>query len=256
MSSEALSEADFPAFVQAVHGHEPFPWQRRLLAQVLQPQQGWPDVLAVPTGCGKTSTLDIALFALALEPQRFPRRIVLVIDRRVVVDQGYRHALKIQRALTNPEDAVAERVAQCLRALWDGPAGTAPLQCAVLRGGMPCEDAWAERPDRPVLALSTVDQVGSRLLFRGYGVSSRMASVHAGLMGHDTLFLLDEVHLAAPFAQTLLALRDRWRGFWPNTLPDRWGVVRLSATPGSMESAARVFEMPPGGEDDLHPRPG
>jgi CRISPR-associated endonuclease/helicase Cas3 len=251
-----LSASEFPAYFRAVHGHDPFPWQTRLAAQVLDAgaHGGWPDVLAVPTGCGKTSALDVAVFALAAQPTRFPRRVVMVIDRRVVVDQGYEHAMRIGAALMDPTDPVARQVTENLRALWNGKPGQHPIECAVLRGGMPRDDVWAQRPDRPVLALSTVDQVGSRLLFRGYGVSEKMASVHAGLLGHDTLFLLDEVHLAVPFAETLLALRRRWRGFWPNALPDRWGVVRLSATPGLKQARDRVFALPPDGEDDTHPR--
>lgn len=264
-----LTAADFAAYYHAVHGFEPFPWQLRLVTQVLDPSEngGWPDVLAVPTGCGKTSALDVALFALAAQPTRFPRRIVMVIDRRVVVDQAYEHGKRIGEALTSPTSAVLQQVTEKLLALWNGKPGQSPVECAVLRGGMPREDAWAQRPDRPVLALSTVDQVGSRLLFRGYGVSPKMASVHAGLLGHDTLFLLDEVHLAVPFAETLLALRGRWRGFYPGNrdaanvlptardLPDRWGVVRLSATPGLRHPQDRPpFALPAGGADDEHPR--
>lgn len=255
-----LSAENFADFFRAIHDRDPFPWQIRLCRQVLTSgdEGGWPDILAVPTGCGKTSTLDIALFALAAQPTRFPRRIVMVIDRRVVVDQGARHAEHIAQRLQTTTDPVAQQVAAALRQLWNGNDQLPPIETTVLRGGMPRDDAWAHRPDRPVLALSTVDQVGSRLLFRGYGVSERMASVHAGLLGHDTLFLLDEVHLSVPFAETLLALRERWRGFWPNTLPDRWGVVRLSATPGMQRDSDRLFELKPGGDDDhdsrLEPR--
>ncbi len=252
----SLATSDFPSYFKAIHGHEPFPWQTRLAHRVLDagPEGGWPDVLAVPTGCGKTSTLDVALFALAAQPERFPRRVVMVIDRRVVVDQGALHAERIGEVLRKTNDPVARAVAEALRSLWGGKPDAIPFQTAVLRGGMPRDDAWAKRPDRPVLAVSTVDQVGSRLLFRGYGVSPRMASVHAGLLGHDTLFLLDEVHLAVPFAETLLALRERWRGFYPNELPDRFGVVRLSATPGLVRERDRVLTLEPGGEDDEHPR--
>ena len=247
-----LASTDFPAYFQAVHGRTPFPWQSRLVAQVLD--QGWPDVLAVPTGCGKTSVLDVALFALAVQPERFARRIVMVIDRRVVVDQGYDHAKRIGAALSLSKDAAALQVAERLRSLWGGQPGQNAIEAVVLRGGMPHDDDWVQRPDRPVIAVSTVDQVGSRLLFRGYGVSEKMSSVHAGLLGHDTLFLLDEVHLATPFAETLLALRSRWRGFWPNDLPDRWGVVRMSATPGLRFPADSIFALVQDGEDDHHPR--
>lgn len=225
-----LDASCFSAYFRACHGRDPFPWQQRLVEHVLA-NGAWPVLLDLPTGTGKTSALDVALFALACDASRFPRRIVLVIDRRVVVDQAAVHAGRIQGALRGARDPVAAEVAKRLRALWNGADDAAPFEIAVLRGGMPKEDAWASRPDRPIIAVSTVDQVGSRLLFRGYGVSERMSSVHAGLLGHDTLFLLDEVHLSVPFAQTLAALQQHWRRFHGAPWPDRWGVVNLSATP-------------------------
>ncbi|MDN5870960.1 MAG: hypothetical protein L0H73_09630, partial [Nitrococcus sp.] len=49
-----LSPEDFPAFFEEIYGHEPFPWQRRLLSQVAVRGE-WPSVLDLPTGSGKTS---------------------------------------------------------------------------------------------------------------------------------------------------------------------------------------------------------
>lgn len=244
------ARASFSAFYEAAHGHPPFPWQARLAEQVLA-HGAWPDLLALPTGSGKTSAVDVALWAFAQAPDRHPRRVVLVVDRRVVVDQGAEHARELLCALRGATGGPLRDVADRLRSTWNAPADEDPFLVAVLRGGMPREDAWARRPDQPVLAFSTVDQVGSRLLFRGYGVSDRMASVHAGLLGHDTLLLLDEVHLAVPFAETLLAVRDRWRRRAESPLPDRWGVVRLSATPGDPEAGVDRFDLD---DDDLaHP---
>ncbi|MEI9936247.1 MAG: type I-U CRISPR-associated helicase/endonuclease Cas3 [Pseudomonadota bacterium] len=229
----------FSAYFKAIHGYEPFPWQQRLAASIVE-LGVWPNLLDVPTGLGKTSTIDIALFVLAVRPDIAPRRTILVVDRRVVVDQAATHARKIQQRLNEAKDGILAEVAASLRALWQGTADSAPFEVAVLRGGMPRDEAWAQRPDRPVVALSTVDQVGSRLLFRGYGVSPGMSPVHAGLLGHDALILLDEVQLSTAFAETLRAVDERWRPWrerapapsnGASQVPDRWAFVRMSATP-------------------------
>lgn len=216
---------DFDAYFSAVHGHPPFPWQRRLAAKVVE-HGGWPRLLDLPTGVGKTAAIDVALFALAARPNDMPRRILLVVDRRIIVDQAAEHARHIRKAL---RDGQAPEVATQLRATFGGADGDAPFEVAVLRGGMPKETDWVRRPDRPLVALSTVDQVGSRLLFRGYGVSPRMAPIHAGLIGNDVLLLLDEVHLAIPFKDTLEQIADRWHG--KTCLPRRFHFVQMSATP-------------------------
>jgi CRISPR-associated endonuclease/helicase Cas3 len=229
-----LSPADFPALFAALWGHPPFAWQTRLLERVRS--EGWPSTLDLPTGSGKTAALDIALFALALdayekpEDRRQARRIVLVVDRRVVVDQAYERAVSIAQALAEARDGVLSDVAQALRSL-QGDPGAPPVMPAILRGGMPRESEWARSPDQPVLLVSTVDQVGSRLLFRGYGVTDRMKPVHAGLLGRDTLYLLDEVHLSRPFEETLAAVARYGRsGGAGERLPRPLSFVRMSAT--------------------------
>ncbi len=231
---------DFAEVYRDAHDVEPFPWQIELCSEVLA--QGWPDLLDLPTGVGKTSALDVALYALAAAPERMPRRTVLVVDRRIVVDQGAAHARRLRRALAQGSTEALRRLANALRAVWDAPADEPPFAVALLRGGMPRDDDWARRPDQPVLGVSTVDQVGSRLLFRGYGVSPRSASIHAGLLGSDTLFLLDEVHLAEPFAQTLAAIASRLKTP-ASPLPDRCRVVRMSATPGAPPPGSRTFAL-------------
>lgn len=228
-----LSTRDFAAYFEAVHGVAPFPWQRRLLDEVVRAGR-WPELLDLPTGVGKTAAIDVALFHLALDAaaapreRKAPRRIVMVVDRRTVVDQAFERARTIAAAIESATSGVLQSVGARLRSV----GGDAPLAVAELRGGMPKSDAWAQRPDQPLVAISTVDQVGSRLLFRGYGVSPRMRPVHAGLLGADTLLLLDEVHLARPFLATLQDVA-RYREWAERPLDARFQVVSMSATPGT-----------------------
>jgi CRISPR-associated endonuclease/helicase Cas3 len=232
----ALTADNFDAFFHEVHGVQPFPWQTRL-ARKLAEENTWPEVLDLPTGSGKTAALDIAVFHLALEAvrgreRRAPVRIALVVDRRLVVDDAFDRAEKIAAALAKPTGAVTAEVARCLQLLAGKDA--APLIARRLRGGIPREDDWARTPSQPTILCSTVDQTGSRLLFRGYGVSDSMKPVHAGLFGSDCLILLDEAHLSEPFRQTLEWVKryksDAWRESKENRAP--WGVSLLTATPG------------------------
>jgi CRISPR-associated endonuclease/helicase Cas3 len=228
---------EFARFFRAVHAQDPFPWQQRLCRQVAE--KGWPGVLDLPTGAGKTAALDIALFTLALDagtiPRTAPLRIVYVVDRRTIVDQAHQRARRIQEALSSVDDDVVRRVTHRLAAM---TSHGVPLHTALMRGGIARDDMWARTPDQPLIAVSTVDQAGSRLLFRGYGLSDEMKPVHAGLLGCDVLYLLDEVHLSQPFRETLAAIAGRYREWAERPLRIPFAVVEMSATPGASARAA------------------
>lgn len=227
-----LGAVNFDDYFSAVHGCDPYPWQSRLTRQVLQ-EGRWPDVIDLPTGTGKTGVLDTAIFALAVRPEISPRRIVFVIDRRIVVDQVYERAKLIRDRIRTATTGVLADVRRALSTLTDAEQ---PLGVAALRGGIPVDGEWARRPDQPWVMVSTVDQFGSRLLFRGYGVSHRMRPVHAGLAGNDCLVILDEVHLSRAFASTLRDASSDGdvpliRAVNRDLLPRRFAVVEMSATP-------------------------
>ncbi|MEN9544621.1 MAG: hypothetical protein RLZZ598_1454 [Pseudomonadota bacterium] len=253
-----LQASEFAAFFHEVHGVDPFPWQQRLLAE-LAGLGCWPAQLDLPTGSGKTAAIDIAVFHLALEAARgtvrvAPVRIAFVVDRRLVVDDAYARAIKLRDSLEAAAvGSVTARVATALRLLaLDGP----PLLVRRLRGGLPREGDWARTPSQPTVLCSTVDQIGSRLLFRGYGVSDSMKPVHAGLIGSDCLILLDEAHLAEPFRQTLeWVARYRGQPWREATHAAPWQVVLLTATPTPSEPAAvpaaHAFVL--AAEDHAHP---
>lgn len=281
--SHSLAPTDFADFFEGVHDHPPFPWQSRLAARVCS--EGWPETLDVPTSAGKTSSIDVAVFHLALQiSQQSARqggaleghlRICFVVDRRLVVDDAFTHAQKLARRLrlalptenggvspaTSPTQQVVRRVAEALRRFAE--PGAPPLRVARLRGGVPLDSDWARTPRQPTVITSTVDQVGSRYFFRGYGVSSSMRPVHAGLLGADTLFLLDEAHLSQPFVQSLKCSRifqDRGP-FSDDACPSAFGVVSLSATPVASPSEStggssqpRLIEQDDYDHDELGPR--
>ena len=232
MDRQVLTTDDFTDFFRDAHDCEPFPWQRRLTAEVLD-QRAWPKVIDLPTGTGKTAVLDTAVFAMAAQPEIFPRRIVFVVDRRIVVDQVYERARRIRERLETGKTRTLSKVGDRLRELSGGEL----LGVVALRGGIPIDNEWTHRPDQPWVMVSTVDQFGSRLLFRGYGVSPIMRPIHAGLAGNDCLVILDEVHLSVPFAETLSSVAELKSG----QLPRRFCVVEMSATPNDVK--AKRFKL-------------
>jgi CRISPR-associated endonuclease/helicase Cas3 len=158
-----------------------------------------------------------------------PRRIWFVVDRRIVVDEAFDRASVIEEKLSTAKDGALKEIADRLLKF----SGTkTPLAVARLRGGILRDDNWGRLPPQPVVITSTVDQLGSRLLFRGYGHSNLTASIFAGLAAHDSLILLDEAHCSVPFMQTLRAVETFRAEAWaesPIVTPFAFAI--LSATP-------------------------
>ncbi|GIU85191.1 MAG: hypothetical protein KatS3mg008_1966 [Acidimicrobiales bacterium] len=215
MAEGAIRFADFYRAIN--RGREPLPWQQRLAETVIR--DGWPEEVGVPTGLGKTASIDIALWSLVCDladeetPRRAPTRIWYVVNRRLLVDAAYEHGRRIAELIENPEcveadwsveksgDMSVDRAREVLEAARDalGSVGLArdPLVVVRLRGGA---EIGARPPDpaQPSLVFATVPMFASRWLFRGYGTSANMRSVDAALAGIDSLILLDEAHLARP----------------------------------------------------------
>jgi CRISPR-associated endonuclease/helicase Cas3 len=238
-----MRSADFAAFYRAVHdGRGPFPWQERLAEQVVG-EGKWPDTLSLPTACGKTSAMDVAVFALAAQARlppgerKAPLRTFFVIDRRLVVDDVTEHAKKLAGAISESDDVILVEVREELGRF----GGAVPLAVATLRGGMYRDNTWADRPNQPLVVVSTVDQVGSRLLFRGYGVSDCGRPVHAGLVGNDSLIIVDEAHLSQPFLDTLGHVCGyQAKGWGEDRIAPGLLVVEMSATARGASGAFRL----------------
>lgn len=228
-----LQVSQFAEYFQAIHQVMPFPWQQRLLEQVAA-TGAWPQTLSLPTGSGKTSILDVSLFAFACGV-KVPRRTVLVVDRRIVVDDAYRRAEKIRKALNQTDSVGQNSVLTQMREALLNLGGSSPVETALLRGGIYREDNWVRDPLQPLLVCSTVDQVGSRLLFQGYGVSSFARPIHAAMLANDCLIILDEAHTSEPFRQTLEWI-TKYRAFAKESLILPFAVVTMTATPRSADA--------------------
>ena len=234
----------FDEFFHSLWGYCPFAWQRALARRILDnPENPWPEAIALPTASGKTACLDIAVYALAAQSvekgsiwvSKAPRRIFFVVDRRVIVDEAFERARKISKALRDAKSGILFDVAERLRLL----AGSdIPLMCFQLRGGMYRSDAWARSPIQPAIIATTVDQIGSRLLFRAYGRSPKAWPVQAGLAGNDALILLDEAHCSLPFMETLHSIR-KYRAWAETSLSRPFHASIMSATP---PDTADVFD--------------
>jgi len=175
-----LKGADADGFDQAfalLTTYEPLRWQRRLYRALIG---GFiPEALDLPTGLGKTSVMAIWLIARA-HGATVPRRLVYVVDRRAVVDQA-----------TEVAEAVRKNLPQCTDLQSRLGLEKRKLPISTLRGQYVDNREWLEDPGAPAIVVGTVDMIGSRLLFCGYGVSSKMRPYHAGLLGADTLVVLD-----------------------------------------------------------------
>ncbi|MDG6100494.1 type I-U CRISPR-associated helicase/endonuclease Cas3 [Dactylosporangium aurantiacum] len=255
----SLDRADFGAFFAEVHGgHRPFRWQLRLLDHVLD-TGCWPDQIVAPTGAGKTSVIDVHVFAVALmaagHGRRVPRRLALVVDRRALVDDQYDHAEQVAGRLRDARgrDDVLGRVAAALDLLrWSGgePKGAPilpPLRTVKLRGGAPPPRSWRDDPIGCTVICATPDMWGSRLLLAGYGSRREARPREAGLLAYDTVAVVDEAHLSQQLVITarrvaeLAAVADE-----PLAVPVLQ-VVETTATP-SADAGVTVGVEP----DDLN----
>ena len=238
---------EFDEAFWALTGYEPFPWQARLFGQLSA--GGLPPAVDIPTGLGKTSVMALWLLARAAGAE-LPCRLVYVVDRRAVVDQATDFAGQIRNALGCSE---LEQVRQGLE------IGDRPLAISTLRGKHVDNREWLEDPAAPAIIVGTVDMIGSRLLFEGYGVSRRMRPYAAGLMGCDTLVMLDEAHLSRPFERLLRTIEAGQhvptadgaggaRGCFTGprstaVCPPPFRVLPLSATLGNASGSERPFTL-------------
>lgn len=183
----------FESVARRALGCEPWPWQVRLA------EDGLPELLEVPTGCGKTAGVVLAwLYRRRFHPDEAvraatPRRMVFVLPMRTLVEQT-RDVVQGWLARLGLDDA-------------DG------VRTAVLMGGERSDDDWRLDLAEDAIVIGTLDMILSRALNRGYGQSRYAWPIDFGLLNNDCAYVLDEVQLmgaARPTSRQLQAFRDRY----------------------------------------------
>jgi CRISPR-associated endonuclease/helicase Cas3 len=232
----------FATTFEFLTGHEPMRWQERLFE--LMRRGCIPDAIDLPTGLGKTSVMAIWLLARAFPNTSSvsPRRLIYVVDRRVVVDQATAEAERISSALSQ-NNAVSRELRTRL-----GLRPGQNLPVSTLRGGRADSREWTYDAAAPAIVVGTIDMIGSRLLFSGYRMSRWSRSMQAGLIGVDSLIVLDEAHLSAAFCEAVPRALQLQVGISGGAFP----VARflpLSATLGKADGG-RTFRLEPADEDD------
>ncbi|MHB1615547.1 MAG: type I-G CRISPR-associated helicase/endonuclease Cas3g, partial [Actinomycetes bacterium] len=245
----SLDRGDFADFFCELHGgYKPFAWQERLLDYVLTDGR-WPSRVVAPTGAGKTSVIDIHVFAQALvaagRAPRLPRRLAMVVDRRVLVDDQHEYArLLAQRLALQRGDCTSGVLGEVASLLWrlrlpDAARRTqavavedlSPLVVGRLRGGSPPSRIWRDHPTAASVLCATPDMWGSRLLFRGYGSSTLAWPREAGLLAIDSVVVVDEAHLARQLLVTARRVEQLARVAEQTTPWIALQVVEATATP-------------------------
>ncbi|MBX6354184.1 MAG: CRISPR-associated helicase Cas3' [Thermoflavifilum sp.] len=177
-------------------GHAPYAYQRRLATDA-----EWPDIVRVPTGSGKTAAVVMAwlwksLFAHPAVRQMTPHRLIYCLPQRSLVRQT---ASVIREWLKNLDLA-------------------ADVPVHVLMGGALAE-GWEVWPAQRQILVGTQDQLLSRALGRGYGISRYRWPMHFALVNNDVLWVVDEPQLFGNGLATtsqLAAFRQMFGTFGPS----------------------------------------
>lgn len=172
MVSDSREESFSSFFKTATGGFRPYQWQLQVALD------GLPDVLAVPTGLGKTEVALAWAWRLLEDKQNEPLHLVICLPMRSLVTQT------VQR----------------LRGYFDAVRAKRPeidVSVHQLMGGA-IEEEWVRWPDKPWVLIGTQDQLLSRALNRGYAMSRFEWPIHFGLLNNDCRWLIDEVQLMGP----------------------------------------------------------
>lgn len=249
----SITREEFGAFFAALNGgHDPFSWQEEVLDHICE-HGVWPERINAPTGSGKSSVVDIHLFANALAAvgaaPRVPRRLCVTVGRRALVDSQVDRARekildRMEKALTNEsgESDILRRVAEALQSFQtrNDEEGSAPFEVGHIRGELSNRTLPVTDISACAIIAATPDMYGSRALFRGYGSTKAARPRETALLTMDTVMVLDEAHMNRQLLHTtqrIAQLQKREADLGVPTLQ----VVETTATPSTEDSESTTL---------------
>lgn len=244
----SITREEFGDFFASLNGgYAPFSWQEEVLDHICE-HGVWPERINAPTGSGKSSVVDIHLFANALAAvgaaPRVPRRLCVTVGRRALVDsQADRAREKILdrmgKALANESDEsdILRRVAEALQSFQtrNDDKRSAPFEVGHIRGELSNRTLPVTDISACAIIAATPDMYGSRALFRGYGSTKAARPRETALLTMDTVMVLDEAHMNRQLLHTtqrIAELQKREVNLGVPTLQ----VVETTATPSTEDT--------------------
>ena len=249
----SITREEFGAFFAALNGgNYPFSWQEKVLDYICE-HGVWPDRINAPTGSGKSSVVDIHLFANALAAvgaaPRVPRRLCVTVGRRALVDSQVDRAREkildlMGKALTDEsgEPDILRRVAEALLSFQtrNDEQGSDPFEIGHIRGELSNRTLPVTDISACAIIAATPDMYGSRALFRGYGSTKAARPRETALLTMDTVMVLDEAHMNRQLLHTtqrIAQLQKREADLGVPTLQ----VVETTATPSTGDSESTTL---------------
>lgn len=243
----SITREEFGDFFASLNGgYAPFSWQEEVLDHICE-HGVWPERINAPTGSGKSSVVDIHLFANALAAvgaaPRVPRRLCVTVGRRALVDSQATHADKILGDLKDAladesgEPGILRRVAEALQSFQtrNDDKRSIPFEIGRIRGELSNRNLPVTDISACAIIAATPDMYGSRALFRGYGSTKAARPRETALLAMDTVMVLDEAHMNRQLLHTtqrIAELQKREVNLGVPTLQ----VVETTATPSTEDS--------------------
>jgi CRISPR-associated endonuclease/helicase Cas3 len=169
-------------FFKQCTSFSPYPWQQRF--------SRWDGetvaVVCTPTGAGKEAGSIIPWLHAHKVGNASTTRLLYALPTRSLVDQVYENTRKVVQA-----------------------SGLS-IKVYCLKGGL-IEHGFEQDLTMPAIVIGTQDQLLSRALNRGFGVSWGQRPLHCAALTNDCRWVLDEIQLAGVGYSTLVQLYKHWR---------------------------------------------